>query len=449
MRPLTKMFLMALLALSTPKVWGETSSEEERRLHRIYQNYLSDPVTDEQWHSLFSALQEDVYVIQPGDTLWELSLVFFGDGHYWPKLWSVNSRLTNPHLIRPGYQIRFLRGGGHVLPQVTVEPTGTSPATQLWGETAPAVRQSLQASASPLTETADGDSLYLLIDAPEIPPPMYPPAPLLEDLPDTFPDTHSRIHYDEVGFSFEGRPRNELTPTVALRSFITDEPPSSMGRVVEHSGGNELSGTLQYLYIQSQEPVRVGDRLMAFGFSSKAGRWWGKRQRIYHIYGEVEVTEETTSGDDLYRAVVLSSLDGIPTGAQLVRQSVPHYSFSQDGRVSNIAAEVMGAPGESYHDLYGLGSELYFDRGSRDGLQAGDILYITGDRSQRLSRPKVTHAPVYSAVAKIVHTGQTVATGVLVTSLDDIRKGDVTGKSRVPARVYPQPEDRNPIQYIE
>ncbi len=443
----TQFTLVALaLVFGAPLLKAETASEEERRLHRIYESYLAEPVTDEQWNALFSAQQEDIYAIQPGDTLWELSLIFFGDGHYWPKLWSINSRLTNPHLILPGYQIRFLRGPGSVLPQMTLEPSEGGSVPQLWAEPSPNRKE--QDTETALAESAEGDSLYLLVDAPEIPAPMYPATPLLKDLPDTFPDGRSNHQYDEVGFSFEERPTLDLTPAVALRSFVSDEPVTTVGEVIEQAGPNEMAGMLQYLYIQSGESVRVGDRFMALGPSSQVGSW-SRKGRIYHIYGEIEVTDETTAGENIFRAVVLNSVDGVPAGAKIVREQTPYYSFSPEGRVSNVSAEVMGVRREAFGELYGLGSELYLDRGERDGLMVGDILYLTADRRQRIPKPKVTHAPVYSAVAKIVHTGQDVATGVLVTSYNDIQKGDVSGQSSVPDLIYPQAEERSNIQFID
>ena len=42
------------------------------------------------------------YVVVRGDTLWGLSEQVFGDGHYWPTLWSYNPQITNPHWIYPG-----------------------------------------------------------------------------------------------------------------------------------------------------------------------------------------------------------------------------------------------------------------------------------------------------------------------------------------------------------
>jgi hypothetical protein len=50
------------------------------------------------------------YVVQKGDTLWDLSRQFSDSPWLWPDLWSLNEQIKNPHLIYPGQKIRvYLR----------------------------------------------------------------------------------------------------------------------------------------------------------------------------------------------------------------------------------------------------------------------------------------------------------------------------------------------------
>lgn len=49
------------------------------------------------------------YIVQPGDTLWDLSRQFSDSPWLWPDLWNENQQITNPHLIYPGDRIKLYR----------------------------------------------------------------------------------------------------------------------------------------------------------------------------------------------------------------------------------------------------------------------------------------------------------------------------------------------------
>jgi len=52
----------------------------------------------------------ETYTVKPGDTLWDLSGRFLNNPWYWPKVWSYNPEVTNPHWIYPGNQLRLQPG---------------------------------------------------------------------------------------------------------------------------------------------------------------------------------------------------------------------------------------------------------------------------------------------------------------------------------------------------
>ena len=49
-----------------------------------------------------SITSDRIYVVEEGDTLWDICEMFFNDAWYWPTLWAYNPQITNPHWIFPG-----------------------------------------------------------------------------------------------------------------------------------------------------------------------------------------------------------------------------------------------------------------------------------------------------------------------------------------------------------
>lgn len=84
----------------------------------------------------------DYHEVQQGDTLWDLSGTYYGDTYQWPRLWSYNPHVTNPHWIYPG-DIVYLK------------PTTQVPG----GETAGRPGQELETVAQVPGEPAQG--MYL------------------------------------------------------------------------------------------------------------------------------------------------------------------------------------------------------------------------------------------------------------------------------------------------
>ncbi len=62
----------------------------------------------------------DSYIVEKGDTLWDLSAHFLEDPWRWPKLWGDNPQVANPHLIYPGDRLTLVFIDGE--PRLVVKP---------------------------------------------------------------------------------------------------------------------------------------------------------------------------------------------------------------------------------------------------------------------------------------------------------------------------------------
>ena len=77
------------------------------------------------------------YVVQVGDTLWDISSKFLKDPWLWPEIWYINPDIENPHLIYPG----------DVLGLVTIDGQ-----TRITNVRASTYRLSPQARVTPLSQ---------------------------------------------------------------------------------------------------------------------------------------------------------------------------------------------------------------------------------------------------------------------------------------------------------
>jgi hypothetical protein len=61
--------------------------------------------------SMATGAGPDVHVVRSGDTLWDLCWAYFNNPWDWPRIWSYNPEITNPHWIYPGDEVRMRQPG--------------------------------------------------------------------------------------------------------------------------------------------------------------------------------------------------------------------------------------------------------------------------------------------------------------------------------------------------
>lgn len=99
----------------------------------------------------------ELHVVRKGDTLWDISGFYFNDNWQWPKVWSYNPTITNPHWIYPGDLVRLLPKGvfGEQQDVATTQPDPGDTAPPVDNLPAPSNRGSVGLKKTAFVEKSD------------------------------------------------------------------------------------------------------------------------------------------------------------------------------------------------------------------------------------------------------------------------------------------------------
>lgn len=251
------------------------------------------------------------YVVQVGDTLWDIAATFLKDPWFWPEIWYVNPDIENPHLIYPGdvLGLVYIDGQARITnvrastyrmsPQARVTPLSEAVTSIPFEDVAAflssgVVLEKSQADALPyLLETrgdhliaSAGNEIYVRGITDDAPSTRYNVVHVGDTLID--PDDNRLIGYHGIMIG-EGSLRRTGDPaTVALTStsqeavigdrllpaavdvplnFFPRSPSSDIdGRIIHVVGGVTLIGQYQVVVMNrgSSNGLSVGDVLSVF-----------------------------------------------------------------------------------------------------------------------------------------------------------------------------------------
>lgn len=388
----------------------------ESRLHDIYVNFNSKPMAPGEWQSIVGERQSEVYGIQKGDTLWGISQTLFSDGNYWPKIWSINGTIENPHLITEGNSIRFLLGNESEAPSFAVS------------ENAQLEEEAVAAAPVGSHEV-------------EIPPPSVPPKPLLRKLPPSLPqwqDEELGKNYDSAGFEFVRRPILDIKSSVKIPAYFAEEEPQGVGTVKETEATGGSAGQFQYVYVELPSgQYKKGDRFLVvrnMGTLDQSHDSISSSSLGYQvqIQGEVSLDERTSKQDsdeqkDVFRALITRNINPVEVGGVLVKDRWLYADFNDQGPKNLVVAQIVGGSNDRKSQLFGYGSTTFLNRGSKDGLAVGQILPVRANRQVRKPNSNIwDNRPI--GYLKIVKVTPHLSTAIVLKSFEDIMAGDLTGQ---------------------
>ena len=311
------------------------------------------------------------YVIQEGDTLWDISNKFMGDSDSWPELWSLNEKITNPHWIYPGNKIVFVLGTDTNPPEMQVED-----------------------------DSRDG----------------YQPKEIVYESTQSQcgPDIRFDKAYPESKYTVAGFIENPKELDVFGKVVAS---PSNQAFLVEKN--------LIYLKLDNIDNFECGDKISLFRRIKKNVRhpqsFFKKYGSLYQISGEAKVLHKY---GNYVTAEVLTSYAAVSRGdlvgpVRKVRIQVPVAVPKGDlqGTVIERLALMQSASIDQ--------NTVFIDRGSNDGVKEGDSFYLIeqGDTYSPKKRLDATLPPYVIGRITIVSVDDGSATGVITDASRAINVG--------------------------
>ncbi|HWV36891.1 MAG TPA: LysM peptidoglycan-binding domain-containing protein [Vulgatibacter sp.] len=310
------------------------------------------------------------HVVEKGDTLWDLSERYLGSPWYWPKVWSFNPQIENPHWIYPGDEVRLGTG--------EAEAVAAAP-----GEPAPA----------PEDEIVEEDEVSVA---------------------------------GQIGF------QGPTTIRVPAVGFATSEQLGSAGAIARSFEEKELlhEGDRVYLEMANRGAVRVGDRMVVFREEDavqhpETGARLGSMVRILGAVRIVSADARQKYVTGVIERSILEITRGDrvgPAGVELSRQVDP-VAPARD--VSGIIAATLE---EEIAEL-AQGHFVILDRGTRNGVTRGNTLDVIrasdGLEDDGLEARFDEDIPAESiGQVLVVDARESTSVAVVLRSLRELRRGD-------------------------
>lgn len=388
------------------------NAELEARLDKIFQKFMSSPTTDEEWLQIAGEKSSEVYTVQTGDTLWDISVTFFGNGNFWPKVWQLNDDITNPHIIQPGRAIKFTPG--------TLSQAPTMQVTDAEAEVgAPPDQPELPQESE---DVASNDE-----ESEEVPVPAATPRPpVVNPIPNSLPMiiTTKEGQFDRDGFAIDKQAVGELNPVMPIQSVLKAAP-TPLGEVVGiELDRAETAALYQNVYVQAPG-ANKGDLFSVYDLGPEVKYESEEYGRIVAYTGRIQIIEQVEGElPDLYKAMVTQSYDHVRIGGKLTREEIPTLQIAEGGNLKSASGEVIGGPGRTDRKLFSEKSVAFLNVGSDQGVQPGDLLNIVRNELRRGAKGIVTKSTAVIGQIKLGQVAEKTSTGIVLNSKEAIQVGD-------------------------
>lgn len=410
---------------------------EERDLLAIAQN-IQGQISNSEWNEVATAAKVSSYTVVRNDWLFKISKRLFGSGFYYPKIWSLNSYITNPHFIEPGMILSFTTGSGTNAPEVklgtftdselnsTPGANGNGNATDLANFGEDVVPKWIDEKKG-----LSDQGIYF----------QYASEETMEDLAKAGADALNREYenyepprnefdvimpknYDKNGFDKNSRIYYSFKEGFYLSTFISTNIVQDFGSIVNGPDENIFFTKTDHAYVKFDESVNAmaGDKFSVYTSGGKLKHANSDREGFkYSIVGHVKLLRKIKDKWE----VEFIEVSGVPQRGDRITAYTPKIErITRTFNSRLVEAAILGTF-EPIQAIIGFGNVVYLDRGRADGVEMGNVFEVYGFKD-RLTQKNITDQPTYKVGELTVITlTDNFATALVTNSVRDFYAGDI------------------------
>jgi nucleoid-associated protein YgaU len=386
--------VLAVLAgslLATPAVWAQNFPiTAGQRATATLVAQAGVPLSE------LAANAPDNYTVQTGDTLWAISGIFLKSPWRWPELWGMNlNDIKNPHLIYPGQKLYLEKKDGLATLRMTSSLTGEAPTD--------AVRLSPRTRYGALISSAIPTLKSHLIE-PFLAEPVIVDENGLKAAPRIVATQEGRVLLTRGDRAYARGP---------VDAALMDEPEKKQKayRVFRNATPLKDPVTAEVLGYEAQY---VGKALLVRSESSQQSTDKDGKPHTDIVPATIDIVaakEEMRVGDRL-----------LPEPAQQLQSYVPHAPRGKvDARIVSIYGSAVVNAAQN--------QVVVISRGTRDGVENGDVMAILKDGARLIDKTDEARAEVKlpderNGLLMVFRTFDRLSYGLILDITDGAKVGD-------------------------
>jgi hypothetical protein len=410
---------------------------EERELLSLAQN-IQGQISDNEWNEVATAAKAETYTVVKDDWLFKISKKLFGSGFYYPKIWSLNSFITNPHFIEPGMVLSFTTGSSSQAPELklgTFSDDELSAVPGSIGNSNPTDLNNFGEDTKPqwIDEKADLEKQGVYFQ--------YASEETMEDLKEAGEQALNKEYesyeppksefevvlpknYDKTGFDKSSKILYSVKEGYYLSTFVSTNIVQDFGKIT--NGPNEniyfTIGDRAYVEFDNTLNVLPGDKFSVYSAGGKLTHQNSDREGYkFTILAQIKVIKKIRNKWE----VELIEVSGVPQRGDRITAYTPKIErITRTYNSRLVEAAVLGTflPRQL---VLGYGDVVYLDRGRADGVEMGNVFEVYGFKDRGLNK-NITDQPTYKiAELTVITLTDNFATGLVTLSHREFFSGDI------------------------